>query len=250
MTTWPRRALLLVALGLAMISDIAWAERRQEKELNGYLVADRVDMSVVLHTVVQDPNGVEYVRGKPPLRIVASDRRGGMVAIDKDGTRFTGPGRHGTVWYCSEDARPLILHDDDLPDYLLVFGSEGAGKTDAQSKWCWFRCLERIAQGYTGQIGMSAPVAERLSLVKAAIIRNWHPSWYVWNERHSEFRIPTEFGQRLFDYQIAAVKIAAHHLRRACPKGHPLLKFEQPPQPLVFQFQFTGPDGEPHHLLK
>jgi superfamily II DNA or RNA helicase len=30
----------------------------------------------------------------------------------------------------------------------------------------------------------------------------------------SEFRIPPEFGNRLFDYQIAAVKIAAHHLNK------------------------------------
>jgi hypothetical protein len=30
----------------------------------------------------------------------------------------------------------------------------------------------------------------------------------------SEFRIPTEFGHRLFDYQVAAVKIAAHHLNK------------------------------------
>lgn len=30
----------------------------------------------------------------------------------------------------------------------------------------------------------------------------------------SQFRIPPEFGNRLFDYQIAAVKIAAHHLNK------------------------------------
>jgi SNF2 family DNA or RNA helicase len=30
----------------------------------------------------------------------------------------------------------------------------------------------------------------------------------------SEFRIPAEFGNRLFDYQVAAVKIAAHHLNK------------------------------------
>jgi SNF2 family DNA or RNA helicase len=30
----------------------------------------------------------------------------------------------------------------------------------------------------------------------------------------SEFRIPREFGNRLFDYQVAAVKIAAHHLNK------------------------------------
>ena len=34
----------------------------------------------------------------------------------------------------------------------------------------------------------------------------------------SEFRIPADFGNRLFDFQTAAVKIAAHHLnkRGAC----------------------------------
>ena len=30
----------------------------------------------------------------------------------------------------------------------------------------------------------------------------------------AEFQIPPEFGQRLFDYQVAAVKIAAHHLNK------------------------------------
>lgn len=30
----------------------------------------------------------------------------------------------------------------------------------------------------------------------------------------SEFRLPPEFGSRLFDYQVAAVKIAAHHLNK------------------------------------
>ena len=30
----------------------------------------------------------------------------------------------------------------------------------------------------------------------------------------SEFRLPPEFGTRLFDYQVAAVKIAAHHLNK------------------------------------
>jgi superfamily II DNA or RNA helicase len=30
----------------------------------------------------------------------------------------------------------------------------------------------------------------------------------------SEFRIPSEFGRKLFDYQVAAVKIAAHHLNK------------------------------------
>ncbi|MBS1717646.1 MAG: NgoFVII family restriction endonuclease [Armatimonadetes bacterium] len=35
----------------------------------------------------------------------------------------------------------------------------------------------------------------------------------------SEFRIPKDFGNRLFDYQVAAVKIAAHHLNNDRRKG-------------------------------
>ena len=30
----------------------------------------------------------------------------------------------------------------------------------------------------------------------------------------AEFRIPRDFGQKLFDFQVAAVKIAAHHLNK------------------------------------
>jgi len=30
----------------------------------------------------------------------------------------------------------------------------------------------------------------------------------------SEFRIPREFGQKLFEFQKAAVKIAAHHINK------------------------------------
>lgn len=35
----------------------------------------------------------------------------------------------------------------------------------------------------------------------------------------SEFRIPKDFGNRLFDYQVAAVKIAAHHLNNERRRG-------------------------------
>jgi len=35
----------------------------------------------------------------------------------------------------------------------------------------------------------------------------------------SEFKIPADFGNRLFDYQVAAVKIAAHHLNNERRRG-------------------------------
>lgn len=198
----PRKAcpwllLTLGVLGLVVLSDITWRERRQAKHRADNAKVEKVDMGVVLHTVVQDPSGEELVRNKPKLRIIRSHRRGAMLGIDADGYRWIGRSDNPRVWYCSEDAEPLILHGDDLPDNLLVFGSEGAGKTDAQSKWCWFRCLERISQNYAGSLGMSAPVAERLGLVKEAIVKNWSPAWYRWNERHSEFRLPTGLRVKL-----------------------------------------------------
>lgn len=42
-------------------------------------------------------------------------------------------------------------------------------------------------------------------------------AWHLAQEARaglSEFRIPREFGEQLFDYQVAAVKIAAHHLNK------------------------------------
>lgn len=191
-------ALLAIALaGCSLASDVVMRERRQARWRAEHSQVTRVDHGVVLHVVVADPDGIEYVPGKPKLRIIRSHHRGGMLALDKNGARWDGRSINPVQWYCSEDAEPLILHDDSLPNSLLVHGSEGAGKTDAQSKWCYFRALERISQGYTGQIGMSAPVAERLELIKQAIVRNWSPNWYRWNERHSEFRLHTGLSIKL-----------------------------------------------------
>jgi hypothetical protein len=198
LTAWTRRVAVLVALlGVTVLSDLTWAERRQDKELNGYLVADRIDLGVLLHVVVQDPNGVEYVRGKPTLRIIRTHPRGGMLAVGADGARWVGRSRAPVQWYCSEDAEPLILHDDSLPDSLLVYGSEGAGKTTAQAMWCYFRALERISQGHAGEIGMTAPTAERAGFIKEAIEKTWSPHWVHWNERHQSFRMPTGLSIKL-----------------------------------------------------
>lgn len=190
---WLRRLVVaLVALllvGGALLSDISWRERRQAKARAERTAVTSVDMGVVLHVVVQDPNGDELVRGKPKLRILRTHRRGGMIAIDRDGVRWDGPTRCPVQWYCSEDAEPLILHGDDLPDSLLVYGSEGAGKTTAQAMWCLFRVLERIGQGYTGEIGMTAPTSERAGFIKEAIERTWSPTWMRWNERHQTFNL-------------------------------------------------------------
>ncbi len=180
---------LSMLLGGLLLSDISWRERRQAKARDERRLVNRVDMGVTMHVVRQDPEGTEYVRGKPKLKILRSHRRGAMVAIDKSGARWDGASRNPVQWYCSEDAEPLILHGDDLPDSLLVYGSEGAGKTTAQAMWCFFRVLERIGQGYTGEIGMTAPTSERAGFIKEAIERTWSPNWMRWNERHQTFNL-------------------------------------------------------------
>ncbi len=197
MTRWVAILLAVALAGCTMLSDIAWRERRQAKHRDDQRKVEQVDMGVVLHVVRADPDGVEYIRGKPPLQILRSHRRGGTVAIDKNGARFVGRSPHPVQWYCSEDAEPLILHGDDLPDNLLVYGSEGAGKTTAQAMWCFFRVLDRIALGYRGEIGLTAPVAERLEFVKKAIRDYWSPTWYRWVERRSAFELHVGISVKL-----------------------------------------------------
>jgi hypothetical protein len=185
-------AVALLLTGVGMRSADAWEEIRLDAAIDELTQVDRVDMGVVLNVVVADPNGTEYIKGKPKLRIVDTIRRGGMVEIEaKDGkrvARLTGASESPVHWYCSEDAAPLILHGDELPDNLLVYGSEGAGKTSAQVMWAYFRLLERLAQGYHGMIALAAPVAERLGRAKERIAETWSPRWYRWNERHQEYR--------------------------------------------------------------
>ena len=123
---------LLLALAVLMGDGLSWRLRSAEKEAAS-LVDDLsrfTDMSVVLRVVEHDPAGQALVEGCPPLRVLREHRRGGMVErTSSRRARFVGPGRRPTVWYCSRDAEPLILHGDDLPLRMLVYGTMGAGKT-------------------------------------------------------------------------------------------------------------------------
>lgn len=191
-----RRLLAAVALlGVLVLSDIAWAERRQQKIITQATHVDRVDMGVELRVVVYDPNGQELVPGKPPLRVIRTHKRGNMVAIHNGVARICGPSLDRRIWHCSEDQEPLILHGDDLPDRLLVYGSEGAGKTTAEAMWAKFRLDELI--GEEREIGLTAPTTERLTMIRDAIEETWRPEWYRWNGQHSFYSTPVGITLRL-----------------------------------------------------
>lgn len=183
MTRWLRRltlATVLVATGCAMLSDVTWRERRQAKIRAELRHVDRVDMGVALHVVERDANGHQLIEGAPPLRIVRTHRRGGMVAIrSEDGKRvaqWCGPSRSPVTWYCSREQEPLILHGDDLPLWLLIQGSEGSGKTTIIPQWAAFRAFEHI--GTDREIGITAPTNKRMAHIKRAIAQHWPAHWY------------------------------------------------------------------------
>lgn len=188
-------AAALLICGGAVLSDLAWEKRRQVKRINELTKVDQVDMGVVLRVVVQDPNGAEFVPGKPLLRVVREHRRGGMVSINKDGARICGPSKNPAAWYCSEDQEPLILHGPELPDRLLVYGSEGAGKTTAQVMWAFLRVLELL--GGDREIGMTAPTSERTTMIRDELEKWWRPEWYRWHANDKCFYTPVGVTLRL-----------------------------------------------------
>lgn len=156
-------------------------KRRLEQRLEERVTAtDRfVDISVRLCTVVQDPNGEELLEGCPKLRVVREQVYGGIVdtrrarpAIITTDPKFLSP----ITWYCSEEQEPIVVHADDEPLGQLVYGSEGAGKSTALIQWLYFRWLELLGGRY--QIGVSAPIEGRLSVVLEEFRRAWPASWY------------------------------------------------------------------------
>lgn len=168
-------ALAVVALGWVLRSDDAYAERKLEREIVAAVDnPDRlVDISVHLHVVVADPNGVELLDGRPPMRILRTHRAGGI--LDTELGTLVGPGRAPQHWYCSEDQEPVILHGDTDTLGQLVYGSEGAGKSTAAAMWHYWRWLEHLGQRCEG--GQVAPTRGRLKFVRDEMLRLFPPAW-------------------------------------------------------------------------
>ncbi|HTL38178.1 MAG TPA: hypothetical protein VL326_33845 [Kofleriaceae bacterium] len=184
-----------------MASNLAWAERRLEKEQLAELRgSDRfVDFGVVLRVVRQDiEHGEELIPGAPPLVVLRTHRFGGMVDTKARPIRLCGPSRNPVVWFCSEDQEPLIVHDATMPDRLLVYGSEGAGKTAAQSMWAALRVIELTGAAPSArEIGMTAPTNDRAERIFEAITDRWPRSWWRWVERDRCFYLTNGVRVRL-----------------------------------------------------
>jgi hypothetical protein len=169
---------LSIALAVIVSSHIARERRRQDNAIlddkwdeyvSRRIASGRyIDIGVVLRTVVQDDTllGRELLPGKPRVRVLRERTLGGIV--DRKLGAIVSATRAPQVWYCSEDQEPVILHGDELPLGLLVYGSEGAGKTTALAMWHYCRWLEHLGEKRRG--GQTAPTRERLAAIQEEML--------------------------------------------------------------------------------
>jgi hypothetical protein len=90
-----------------------------------------------------------------------------------------GPSLDPLVWFCSEDQRPLITHRAGYGEAsrLLVYGSEGAGKTTVQVEWHFISgVLRHLGEGREG--GQTGPTEARLEAFRMEAHALWRPNWY------------------------------------------------------------------------
>lgn len=174
------RWLTIAALvaGALVLTNTSWRRRQIIRELSANVEgSDRyVDVGVILRVVVQDPNGLELIEGKPKLRILRSHPFGGIVDTKLSQPDIVAPSVSPRIWHCSEEQEQIILHRDDEPLGQLVYGSEGAGKTTALVMWAYLRWLEQL--GERREIGITAPTQTRIETVLREFMLQFSPSWY------------------------------------------------------------------------
>lgn len=189
-----RRSVVVVLAAAVLVSSLAWKRRAVERKIEADAdETDRyVDMGVTLTVVEMDrerANAMERAGGwlpdVPPVVVVRTHDLGGMLDTWKG--EIVGPSVNPRQWRCSPQQEPLILHDDDLPLWLLVQGSEGGGKTTTGAMWLYMRALEHV--GTEREIGVTAPVTKRLGHIRKAIRKLWDPKWYRWKERDQAYQL-------------------------------------------------------------
>ncbi len=202
------RLALIGWLAVGMACDVsAWADKRIKKAQDEILGgSDRyVDFGIVMHIVRQDLiNGTVLLDGAPRMVVLDTKRFGGMV--DTRTMSLCGPSEDPAVWYVSEDQARLILHGSDLQDRLLVYGSEGGGKTVTLAMWCALRTLEFTGASPRREIGMTAPTGPRLKIIQATIQQWWPARWIRWVERDSCFYVANGVTVRLISTHQTSAK--------------------------------------------
>lgn len=184
---------VLCLLGVLVLSDIAWAEKREAKEYEAAQRTDYVDMSIRLVVVEKDEtNGKPIVPGNAQrMRVVGEPiEAGGVVKLwTENGTpraRIVNYSNNPIVWYVSQAQADLIVHDGPIT-WTLVQGSEGSGKTTVLAMWTAFRVLEHI--GTTREIGLTAPTHGRMAHVKKKIADHWPARWYRFNKQDQKYTL-------------------------------------------------------------
>lgn len=182
-------ALLVLLVGFALISDIAYRKRKLQRAIRDDKVEDYVsaaskqkqyvDIGVILRCVVADPKGEELIPGRK-LRVLFESEHGGILDTRGEPPELVAPSESPRIWHCSEDQYPIILHADELPLGLLIYGSEGAGKTEVMPMWHYFRWLEHI--GERDEAGQTAPTKKRLKMFRDAFFRIFPKDWYTWKK--------------------------------------------------------------------
>jgi hypothetical protein len=196
-------AALLIALSGGDVKGHAWRIRAIEKaHATGDTSAihtarsDRfVDMGLVVRVVRMDlVNGTEVIEGCPPMVILSERPFGGMVDTHakcpdtgRRKPRFCGGSVSPHVIYVSEAAAPYLFHDDTMPSRLLVYGSEGVGKTRLLAQWLILEALRGTGSGHV--LGCTSPTTDRSEEVKDAIEEMMPAAWFQWNERTRRFRL-------------------------------------------------------------
>lgn len=144
-----------------------------------------VDFGIELHVVRRDPDGAEFIEGRPRLRILRTHRFGGL--LDTRTLEFVGPSREPLVWYCSEQQEGLLLHDGDRAPRQLVYGSMGAGKTQVLAMWLILRSIAMT--GIICACGATAPTEERVNLIADAVKEKLRGDLYQHWRKAKEIRL-------------------------------------------------------------
>lgn len=168
-----------------MLAQLSWRERKAIEESERFLGDSRyVDFGVRIHVVRQDlKRGAEVIPGKAPVVSLRIHDIGGVM--DTRLREFVGPSEKPIIWYCSEGAEPLVLHDCAEPN-LLVYGSMGAGKTTGVlAPWVLLRMIELT--GFEAEIGTTAPTEKRLGELEKAIKWLAPLEWYGYRVKDKQF---------------------------------------------------------------
>lgn len=208
-----RRIPALVVLVLVMLSDLTWAERRQEKQIASLLHADRFDMGVQIH-VVRRKEGAPELLPSIPLEILRTHRFGHVCKTYTDDGRkraaWCGPSAYKTTWFVSEAGEEVVLHPDTLPKWQLVQGSEGSSKTVYIAQWLYLHGVIPYI-GTDAEAGFTAPIEKRIAHIRREIAKHWPANTYRYNA-----------AQKLYTFYAGPrVQLVSAHVRSEA-EGSPL----------------------------